>query len=48
VADPLQRSFCTGLLDKFPHTLVREYHERDYRYALYRLELEHPPAGTGR
>jgi hypothetical protein len=42
VADPLQQSFCTGVLKEFPHTLLREYRERDYRYGLYRLDL--PPA----
>jgi hypothetical protein len=39
VADPVQQAFCTSLLDRFPHTLVREYRERDYRYALYRLDI---------
>jgi 4-amino-4-deoxy-L-arabinose transferase-like glycosyltransferase len=44
VADPLQQSYCTTLLSRFPHTLVREYRERDYRYALYRLEIKSTPA----
>jgi hypothetical protein len=46
VADPVQQSFCVGILNRFPHTLVREYRERDYRYAFYRLDVpEHrrPP-----
>jgi hypothetical protein len=42
VADPVQQSFCTQLLAGFPHTLVREYRERDYRYAIYRLDLSLP------
>jgi hypothetical protein len=44
VADPVQQSFCTGVLARFPHTLLREYRERDYRYALYRLDVSPPPA----
>jgi len=43
VADPLQQSFCTGILQRFPHTLVREQRERNYRYALYRLDLAPAP-----
>jgi hypothetical protein len=38
VADPVQRSFCTGILERFPHTMIREYRERDYRFAVYRIE----------
>ena len=34
VADPLQQAFCTDILQRFPHTLVREQRERNYRYAL--------------
>jgi hypothetical protein len=45
VSDPVQQAFCTGLLNRFPHTLVREYHERDYRYAVYRLDR--PFASSG-
>ena len=47
VADPLQQSFCAAALQRFPHTLIREYRERDYRYALYRLEVPpvDPPKG---
>ena len=48
VADPVQQSFCTQLLAGFPHTLVREYRERDYRYAIYRLDLPPPPGSTQR
>ena len=39
VADPVQQSFCTSALSHFPHSLVREYRERDYRYAFYKLDL---------
>jgi hypothetical protein len=47
VADPLQQSFCAAVLQRFPHTLIREYRERDYRYALYRLDVApvDPPKG---
>jgi hypothetical protein len=41
VDDPVQKAFCTDLLARFPHTLIREYRERTYRYALYRLDV--PP-----
>ncbi len=37
VADPLQQSFCTAVLERFPHGLVSEYRERNYRFAIYRL-----------
>jgi hypothetical protein len=40
VADPVQQAFCTGVLDRFPHTAIQEYRERDYRYGLYRLDIE--------
>ncbi len=39
VADPVQQSFCTDLLARFPHTLIRESRERDYRFAIYRLDV---------
>ena len=54
VADPVQQSFCTGILDRFPHTLIQEYRERDYRYAIYRLAAaterssDHSPGDQGR
>ena len=46
VADPTQQAFCRMVLERFPHSLVREYYERDYRYAIYRLDLpaRHQPA----
>jgi hypothetical protein len=37
VSDPVQQEFCTSALGRFPHALVEEYRERDYRYAFYRL-----------
>ncbi|MBF0145918.1 MAG: glycosyltransferase family 39 protein [Magnetococcales bacterium] len=37
VADPLQNSFCTRLLERNRHELIMEYREWNYRYALYRL-----------
>jgi hypothetical protein len=43
VADPVQQAFCTTLLARFPHTLIQEYRERDYRYAIYRLDVSLPP-----
>jgi hypothetical protein len=39
VTDPVQQAFCTSVLQRFPHTLVHEARERDYRYALYRLDV---------
>jgi 4-amino-4-deoxy-L-arabinose transferase-like glycosyltransferase len=38
VSDPVQQQFCASALARFPHTLVEEYRERDYRYAFYRLD----------
>jgi hypothetical protein len=37
VADAAQRSLCATVLGQLPNDLVREYRERDYRYAFYRL-----------
>jgi hypothetical protein len=42
VADPVQVSFCSSILERYKHTLVREYHERGYRYAFYRLDVTRP------
>jgi hypothetical protein len=39
VADPVQQGFCTALLDRFGHTMVRESRERDFRFALYRIDV---------
>lgn len=44
VDDPLQQSFCTNILDRYPHQLLFEQRIRDYRYALYRLLPEEKPA----
>jgi hypothetical protein len=48
VADPLQQSFCTSVLERFPHTLVREYRERNYRFAIYRLDAPAAAQSTPR
>ena len=37
VQDPIQPEFCRKALRLESFTLVREYRERDYRYAFYRL-----------
>jgi len=39
VADPVHQHFCAAVLERFPHTLIREYRERDYRFAIYRLDV---------
>jgi hypothetical protein len=39
VADPVQLSFCTAVLNRFPHSVVQEYRERNYVYTLYRLNV---------
>jgi hypothetical protein len=38
--DPLQRQFCNDALQLFPSEVFREYRERDYRFAFYRLKPE--------
>lgn len=38
VTDPIQQSFCRDALARFSHRLIEERQERDYRYALYRLD----------
>lgn len=38
VSDPLQQSFCKSILDKFPHSEVVKFQERDYKYILYKIE----------
>jgi hypothetical protein len=46
VADPLQKSFCQAGLDGFPHELVASARERDYEYAIYRLQpADRHPSG---
>ena len=41
VSDETQRRFCRQTLASYPSHIVVEYRERDYRYALYKLDL--PP-----
>jgi hypothetical protein len=38
VQDPIQREFCTKILELRPGEPVREYRERDQQYILYRLK----------
>ncbi len=42
VNDPVQQAFCVDLLALYEHQLVFEERRRDYRYALYRLDLPTP------
>jgi hypothetical protein len=44
VSDPLQQSFCQGIIDKFSCTEVVSYRERDYTYTLFRVEAKRPIA----
>jgi hypothetical protein len=44
VADPVQQEFCRLALSRGPSTLVSQYRERDYRYAIYRLSFPAPGA----
>jgi len=37
VQDPVQVRFCQNVLARFDAVVVKEYRERDYRFALYRL-----------
>ena len=37
VQDPVQREFCRHALEIGPAEMIREYRERDQRYAMYRL-----------
>ncbi len=37
VDDPLQKQFCQNILDNFQTELIKEYRERDYRFALYKV-----------
>lgn len=39
-ADPVQHRFCVTALESFSSDLVKEYRERDFRYAFYRLRLD--------
>jgi hypothetical protein len=48
VQDPVQRAFCTKVLDLRPAELVGELRVQDQRYALYRLKLPvREPAARG-
>jgi hypothetical protein len=38
VNDPRQTKFCRDVLESFPHVRIAEAREREYVYALYRLE----------
>jgi len=38
VSDPLQVSFCKNILNRYECTLIKEYREKNYRYALYKVE----------
>jgi Dolichyl-phosphate-mannose-protein mannosyltransferase len=42
VQDPVQPEFCRKAIAVSPVEIVREYRERDQRYALYRMK--HPPS----
>ena len=42
-ADPTQQKYCHAALGIVPSTLSREYRERDYRFAFYRLSLPRQP-----
>ena len=44
VDDPVQRALCPAVLDRFPHDQVRQYRERDYTYAFFRLGSRAPAA----
>jgi hypothetical protein len=37
VADRVQASLCSDVLDQHPNQLIRESREREYRYAFYRI-----------
>jgi hypothetical protein len=41
VQDPIQRAFCTKVLELRPGEPIRGYRERDQYYVLYRLKIEH-------
>jgi len=42
-ADPTQQKYCVTALGIVPTTVVREYRERDYRFAFYRMSLPRHP-----
>jgi hypothetical protein len=42
-ADPTQQTYCRTALDSAPSAVLREYRERDYRFAFHRLSLPRRP-----
>ena len=40
VNDPHQNQFCQNILDRFETQLIKEYHERNYRFALYKVFIQ--------
>jgi hypothetical protein len=42
VDDPIQQAFCRQAIALRPVEMVREYRERDQRYALYRIGAPPP------
>jgi hypothetical protein len=45
VEDPVQREFCRQAVARGRATLISESRERDYRYALFRMDVTAPAAG---
>jgi Dolichyl-phosphate-mannose-protein mannosyltransferase len=43
VPDPVQNSFCKAGLNEYAHELVESRRERDFEYALYRMQGERHP-----
>jgi hypothetical protein len=43
-AEPTQQKYCATALGMAPTTVLREYRERDYRFAFYRLSLPRRPS----
>jgi hypothetical protein len=43
VPDPVQNSFCKAGLNEYAHELVESRRERDFEYALYRMQGERRP-----
>ena len=39
VDDQVQQRFCADALEQFPHQVITEHRERNFRYAFYRLSL---------
>jgi hypothetical protein len=47
VQDPVQRAFCTDVLESAPVEIVHEYREGDQRYAIYRFLRPAPHREAG-